>query len=289
MKKVLTSLAKFPLILISLLPFPVIYALADFLYVVLYYIIGYRKHVVRENMKNSFPEKTAQELLKLEKKYFHFLADLILETIKMNSLSKADFHKRFYINNPEEVEQYLNKDQSVIMVTGHYGNWEWGALRFSFEFKNPFLIIFKPLTDKNMEQTINKARSRFGAVMVSMRNTLRTLIAYKENTFWTAFLGDQTPVPSEIHYYDTFLNQKTPIFLGTEKMAKLTNSAVVYGVLDRVKRGYYVIDFVTLTDKPKETAEYEITQAHTRMLENLINKRPELWLWSHKRWKYVQK
>lgn len=288
MKKVLASLIKYPLRLLSILPFSIIYILSDLLYGVIYHIIGYRKQVVRTNLLNSFPNKSEQERRSIEKRYFHFLADMLMESIKMISISKDELRKRYVIENPEEVEKYFKKGQSVILITGHYGNWEWGALRCSYEFNNPFLIIYKPLTDKDVELAINQARSRFGAVMISMKNTMRSMVSYKDQAFWTAFLGDQTPVPREIHFYDTFLNQRTPIFLGSEKMAKLTNAAVVFGYNNRVKRGYYTVRFKSITDSPRETEEYEITRTHTRLLDQTIQQCPELWLWSHKRWKYVK-
>ncbi len=285
MKKVLSSLIKYPLYLLSLLPFPVLYLIADIVYVIIYYIVGYRKNVARDNLKNSFPEMSERRRREIEKKYFHFLADMMLECVKMLSISKKSIQRRFHLNNPELVKGYLDQGRPVVIVTAHYGNWEWGSLSLSASYDYPLVIIFKPQSNKEAEALMNKVRSRFNAIMVAMRQTLRTLVSFKGRSYWTVFLGDQTPVRHEVNYFTTFLNQKTPVFLGTEKIAKITNAVVIYSVPLLVRRGYYEVNFELITEQPQQTAEFEITEAHTRLLENSINNRPEYWLWSHKRWK----
>ncbi len=285
MKKVLTSLAKYPLYFISLLPFPLLYLIADFLYIILYYAVGYRRPVVQMNLRNAFPEKTKEELAAIEKKFYHYLSTMILESVKMTSMSSKTIKKRFRLNNPEEISKHFDKGKSVMLVTAHYGNWEWGSLILSATYAEPFIIVYKPQTNKVFEDIMNQMRSRFGAVMVPMKQTLRKIVSYKSRKFAAVFLGDQTPVKAEAHYFTTFLNQRTPVFLGIEKIAKMTNSPVVLGHLNQVKRGYYEATFITLTENPAAMHDHEITEAHTKYLEKIINKKPELWLWSHKRWK----
>lgn len=285
MKKVLTSLAKYPLFLISLLPFPLIYLLSDLLYVIIYYAVGYRRNVVQMNLRNAYPSKTDKEIYSIEKKYFKWLADLILESVKMASMSKASMKKRFRLVNPEIIEEQFAKGRPVMLVTAHYGNWEWGSLALSAAFDEPLIIVYKPLTNKTFEEMLNRLRSRFGAVMVEMKHTLRKIVSYRSQTYWTVFLGDQTPVHQQAQYFTTFLNQQTAVFLGTEKVAKIANATVIFGQMNRVKRGHYEAVFTLLTDDPNATADYEITEAHTRMLEKVINETPQYWLWSHKRWK----
>lgn len=285
MKKVLSSLAKIPLIILSKLPFPVLYLVADLLYAVLYHVIGYRKKVVRENLRNSFPQKSIAELLTIEKKFYHHLSDMILEVIKMSDMSRDSIEKRFYLTNPEEIGRFLNNGQPVMLVTAHYGNWEWGSLALSAAFPLPFIIVYKPINNKDFENMMNQTRSRFGAVMVAMKQTLRKIVSYKSQTFWAVFLGDQTPVKSEAHFFTTFLNQRTPVFLGIEKIARMTDSPVFFGQINKLRRGYYEATFHLITERPREMKEYEITEQHTQMLEKVITQRPEFWLWSHKRWK----
>ncbi len=272
--------------LISLLPFSVLYLLADMIYFAMYRVVGYRKDVVRTNLKNAFPEKTDAERKLIEKKFYRFLADMMLETIKMSTMSAKDFEKRVKLTVPEVIQNHLNNNKSVLIVSGHYGNWEWGSVRHSTYYNELLLVIFKPLTDKNFENYFNKIRSRFGAVTVPMKLTLRKIIEYKDEKFCIGFAGDQTPVKGEARYFTTFLNQPTAVFLGVEKIAKMTNHPVVFGNMERVRRGYYECWFKTLFENPKEAAEYEITEAHTKALEEVIKARPEFWLWSHKRWKF---
>lgn len=285
MKKVLSSLIKYPLYLLSLLPLPLLYLIADLVYVIIYYIVGYRRKVAYNNIRNSFPEKTEKEIRAIEKKYFHFLADMMLECVKMISISRKEIRRRFHINNPELVKTILDQGKPVVVVTAHYGNWEWGSLSLAASSDHPFLVIYKPQSNKEFEGLMNRVRSRFNAVMVAMRQTLRTLVSYKGQAYWTVFLGDQTPVRHEVNYFTTFLSQKTPVFLGTEKIARTTGAAVVFAVPEFVKRGYYEVNFSLITEDPKDTREFEITEMHTRLLEQTIRSRPEFWLWSHKRWK----
>ncbi|WP_374164441.1 lysophospholipid acyltransferase family protein [Arcticibacter sp. MXS-1] len=210
---------------------------------------------------------------------------MMVESIKMASMSKRSACKRLRLNNPEEISKHFEHGKPVMLVTAHYGNWEWGSLTLSASFKEPCLIVYKPQTNKTFEDILNRVRSRFGALLVPMQLTLRSILRHKGQAYWTVFLGDQTPVWQVAHYQTTFLNQPTAVFLGVEKIAKMMDAPVVFGHINRLKRGYYEATFTTLTETPNATAENEITETHTRMLEGIIQKRPELWLWSHKRWK----
>ncbi len=285
-KKSLFGLTACFLYLFSLLPFWVLYAFADVIFFLLFYVVGYRRKVISSNLANAFPQKSALERLVIEKKYYAFLADLVVETMKMNSMSEKSVRKRCVFNNPEEVQRHFDNGKSVLLATGHYGNWEWGTLILALSFKEKFLVIYKPLSDKYFGDFMNKMRSRFGAVMVAMKFTLRKIIELKNEKYMIAFASDQTPAPVEAQYFTTFLNQPTAIFLGLEKIAKMTNNPVVFCYTNRLKRGYYEGTFKTLIENPKDYKEYEITNIHTQELEQIINKRPELWLWSHKRWKF---
>lgn len=286
MNKLVLAITSALLYLISLLPFRVLYLLSDLLFVLLFRITRYRRKVVQTNLSNAFPEKSAQERNSIEKKYYRYLSDLIVESVKMCSISEQEMRRRFKYINFEEVEKQFNMGRTAIAVTAHYGNWEWGSPSISLTNPEPSLVVFKPMTNKGFEGLINKMRSRFGAVLVPMKQTLRKVLEYKNRPNLLVLVGDQTPPREESQFFTTFLNQPTAIFLGIEKLAKATNSVVFYFHIDRVRRGFYQATVKTLFENPKNTTEHEITVAHTRELENIIRQKPELWLWSHKRWKF---
>lgn len=274
------------LYLVSLLPFWFLYILSDILFFVLYYLIGYRRSVVQRNLANSFPEKTALERRQIEKKYFRFLADTFFETIKLRSISSAELAKRFKIINPDEVLKHIRNNQSALIATGHYANWEWGAPACSFLLQTQLMIIYKPQSNKYFETIMNQIRSRFGAILVPMQQAFRQIISYQKGPFLAIFLSDQTPVQTEYNVFISFLSQPTAVFLGIEKIAKKTGRPVVFYHMNRIKRGYHEAVFKTLVEDPKATTEHEITKLHTAELERVIRQKPEFWLWSHKRWKF---
>ena len=272
--------------LMSLLPFWILYLISDFLFVVIYYIVGYRRKVVQENLRKAFPEKSDEERHSIEKKYFKYLADLMVETIKMVTASKKSVSERLIATNPHIVTDYLNQGRSIMLAVGHYGNWEMAALKASLIIDKRLLIVYKPLSNHTFDAFFNNMRTRFGAEMVAMKNVLRTMVKAKDEVLMSVFVADQTPVQHEATYFTTFLNQPTAFFLGIEKIAKLTNPVVVFCDIKYIKRGYYEYTAIPLTENPKETAEYEITTAYVTCLEKMIKRDPPYWLWSHRRWKF---
>jgi KDO2-lipid IV(A) lauroyltransferase len=272
--------------LFSLLPFWFLYIIADLLYLIIYYIIRYRRAVVYENLKNAFPDKSEAERLKIEKQYFHYMADLLVETFKMISISEKELLKRMRITNPEIVDHYFNQGRSIIAAAGHYGNWEMSALAFGRLTQNKTIIVYKPLSNPVFDAFLNKQRARFGSLLVTMKQTLRTILKLKGELTISVLASDQTPVRHDINYFTTFLNQPTAVFLGIEKIAKMVDSAVLFYRIDVIKRGYYTYTLVPLIEHPKETAQYEITNAHVQYLDKQIKETPQYWLWSHRRWKF---
>ena len=286
MNKGLFWLTAFFLHLISLLPFWLLYLFSDLLFFFLYYVIRYRRKVVQTNLANSFPEKTLKERCGIEKLFYSYLADIISESVKSLSIRPSELRERFRFENINELKRHLDAGRSVIAVTGHYGNWEWGPLAIGLELKEKVLVVYKPLSDKRFDHLINSMRSRFGAVMVPMKQTLRKMAEYKVQPHTLVLVGDQTPIREESQYFTNFLNQATAVFLGVEKIAVKYNDPVIYFNIKRIKRGYYVCNIKTLVEQPKESSAYEITEAHTLELENTIRLKPEYWLWSHNRWKF---
>lgn len=286
LRKAALNTGIFFLYLVSLLPFWFLYGIADVIFLFLYYIIRYRRDVVARNLKNSFPEKGGAERKQIERRYYRYMADLMMETIKMITVSEASLRKRMKPTNPELVKHYFDQGRSIIAAAGHYCNWEMAALAFGLLTDEKRIIVYKPQTNEVFNDMFNRVRARFGAILVAMKQTLRTMIAFKNDLTFSVLVSDQTPNMHEINYFTNFLNQPTAVFLGIEKLAKMMDAAVLFYRIDRIKRGYYTYTLVPLIERPKETTGHEITEAHVHYLEKMIQENPQYWLWSHRRWKY---
>ena len=274
--------------LLSILPFGVLYAISDFGFFILYYLIKYRRKVVMENMKNSFPQKSVKELQELEKKFYRYLCDLIVENIKSVTISKAQALARCKILDLTLFEKLYAENKNIILVLGHYGNWEWAATSFSLQTNYQLNVIYRPLSNSNFDRFMYKVRGRFGSKLIAMNDIYKEMLKSKNHLSATAFVADQTPSPEKA-YWTNFLEQSTPIFWGTEKIARKLNYPIVFGSVNRIKRGYYEISTQILFDQPNKTATGAISESHTRHLEQEIRKQPEIWLWSHRRWKHKRK
>ncbi len=288
-KKGFSQLGIFFLTLLSFLPLTILYFVADLLYLMLYYVFRYRREVVRENLANAFPERTLKERIDIEKRFYRYLASLVVEIVKMVSISEKEIKKRFVFKHSELMESYLRRGESVLVCSAHYGNWEWGTLGIGLHFTGVHHPIYKPLSNPVFDQWFKRIRSRFGNELIAMRQTLRALRNSKGSASIFSFGNDQSPAREETHYWTHFLNQQTSVQLGIEKIAKMTNQPIFYLKTKHLKRGYYEVDCVPLCLDPALTAPYEITELHTRFLEKMIQERPAYWLWSHRRWKHQPK
>ncbi|MEE1946793.1 lysophospholipid acyltransferase family protein [Pedobacter sp. KR3-3] len=284
--RVLSYFGIFLLTLLSLLPLSVLYIIAWIFYFFVYAVFGYRKKIVRANLRKVFPEKSEAELLCIEKKYYAYLTALVVEIIKMRSISKAELQRRFRFKNIEVLEEYFKKGQSVLICSAHYGNWEWGTLSFGLAISAQNYPIYKPLKDVVFDCWLRKVRSRFGNKMIAMNQTLRALQANKTEATVFCFGNDQSPSKDELNYWTTFLGQPSAVQLGIEKIAKKTNRPVFYLKTTVLKKGYYEVECVPLCLDPAAAAEFEITELHVRLLEKIILEEPAYWLWSHRRWKH---
>ena len=273
--------------LISLLPFPVLYLFSDFVYFIVYYVTGYRKKVVMQNMRNAFPEKTEKELNRLCKDFFHYLCDLMLETLKTLTISKKEIidHCKFDPKSFALFEQLAKENKSVILVIGHFGNWEWSGHPCSLLLKHQMYVLYHPVANKYFDRLMYHIRTRTGTRLIPMKTAYKEILAHRNELTITAFIADQTPQPNGA-YWTTFLNQDTPVYKGTEVISKKLNYPVVYASIKRVKRGYYEMFAEILVADPSKTVEGEISELHTRRLEQDILSQPETWLWSHRRWKH---
>jgi KDO2-lipid IV(A) lauroyltransferase len=272
------------LYLVASLPFWALYKLSDFLYY-LFLLSGYRKAVVLENLKNSFPEKSQREINSLCKAYFRYLCDLTLETLKTIRMTEQEARERCVYHKADWIEKMHDGKKSLIIVLGHYGNWEWSGPSFSLGSKYQLNVIYRPLSNPYFEKMLTKARTKFGTRITPVNQTLREMVASKNSVTATAFIADQAASTAN-SYWTTFLHQDTPVFNGPEKLAVKFNYPVVYMHIKRVKRGYYELTPELLFDNPAATSDGEILEAFTRRLEKEIIEDPVPWLWSHKRWKY---
>src|SRR5579871_241415 len=275
------------LYLLSISPFWLLYFFSDLLYVIFYHVIGYRKEIVLQNLQNAFPEKNKEEISKLCKAFYKYLCDLFLETFKTLTISKREMLERCKITGEAEAvfARYATEGRNVIIVMGHFGNWEWSGNSFSLICKQQLFVIYHELTNKRFDGLIYKMRTRFGTKLIEMKETMRGMVTNREVLSATAFIADQTPDPKNA-YWTNFLNQDTPVFWGTERIASKFNYAIVYVSVKKIKRGYYNIFAETLVEYPDTTTDGEISELHTRRLEKDILEQPETWLWSHRRWKY---
>jgi len=270
---------------LSLLPLRILHFFSALFYLLIYHVFGYRKNVVRENLVNSFPEKSAKEIKAIEQKFFKYLISLIFEVIKMNNISEEELKRRVKFKNVDLVEAYLQNNESVIFCSSHYGNYEWVCMAIGLTFSGNHYPIYKPLSSKAFDNWFLKMRSKYGTTMVAMKQTIRMIQATKNQATMFTFGSDQAPTRKDTKYWTTLLNQQTSIQLGVEKIAKKTDRPVFYLKTRYVKRGFYEVDCVPICLDPKNTVEYEITELHTRFLEDMIKEEPAYWLWSHRRWK----
>jgi KDO2-lipid IV(A) lauroyltransferase len=276
--------------LLTLLPLRALYLISDGFYQVVFYVLRYRRNVVADNLMHAFPEKSDKERLDIEKKFYRHFCDSIFESFKVLHLSKAEVDKRFVFLNINILNDFYEKNRSVVLVSGHYGNWEW-MVGIDTLIKQKFLAIYKPLSDEKFNGLIKGLREKFAGKgeMVAMSDVYRVILKYErqKQILVTWFLGDQSP-PKDYPLWIKFMNRETPFYSGPEKIARKFGHAVVFMNINKVKRGYYEVEFTPLFDDPKNTVENEITRAHVKMLEDTINKEPAYWLWSHRRWKHTR-
>jgi KDO2-lipid IV(A) lauroyltransferase len=273
--------------IITLLPLPVLYIFSDFLYLVLYYVVSYRRNVVATNLKNSFPEKTDKELKIIEKKFYRHLSDILVETFKSTHMTRANQKKRFTYSNLEIIDKLREEKRDIIAIMGHYNNWEWPTL-LPYYLKYKTIIIYKPLQNKYFNRFINNHRSEHGIVLTPTSQVIREIINYRKKDINTVsvFISDQIPSKGDIKYWTTFLNQDTAVFTGAGKIASKYDMAVVFFHVQKVKRGYYNLNIELLFDHTEGLSEEVITEKHVRRLEEIIKEKPEYWIWSHRRWKH---
>lgn len=261
---------------------------SDGFYVLIFHIIGYRKKVVFENLKNAFPEKTETEINKIAKDFYHYFCDLLLETFKTLSISRKNMLRHCSIDQESLVllNRLAAEEKSILLVLGHKGNWEWAGNTFSLTCPYPLFVIYHPLGNPYFDQLMIKMRTRFGTKLIPMQDTFKEMVRRRNELTATAFIADQTPQPDNAHWMK-FLNQDTPVFWGTERIATKLKRLVLFVSVQKLKRGYYKL-VINESDilHPEDFTTGMLTEEHTKRLEDDILKQPETWLWTHRRWKH---
>lgn len=270
---------------LSVLPFWVLYRFSDVFFLLIYYVFGYRKKVVFNNLRNSFPNKSEEEIRTIAKQFYRHLCDILVEDIKLLSLSQQEVLRRCVVENPELLNKVYDKGSSAIMTLGHTGNWEMSGLMASVLLKHHSIAIYRKLSNPYFDQLAHRLRGRFGLELVPQSDLRGLMRKLKEPGNVFHFITDQTPWQVQHAHWMDFLNQDTPVFMGTERVARQTGLPVFYIDVKKVKRGHYHIKIIPVTDDPKALQPGELTEMHTRLLEQSIRQQPFNWLWSHRRWK----
>lgn len=278
----------YPLLwLISILPFRVLYLVSDGLYLLLYYIIGYRKRVVTQNLKLVFPEKTENEISTIRKKFYKHLCDMFLEMAKTMNISEAELKKRFKIENSETLQYLESLNKSVILIFGHYASWEWSIVIQNYvKFKG--LAVYKKLANKYFDRLVKNIRSKYNTDLISTKETIHIINDNESKGIKsiTGFLSDQSPRLTKDVYWTSFMGIKVPCFTGAERLAKKLNLTTAYLKVNKIKRGYYSAEIIILAENPNQYKDYELTDIFLRQVEEQIYKAPEYYFWTHKRWKH---
>lgn len=321
----------FPFYGLSILPMPMLYALSDFIFYIAYYLLKYRRNVVSDNLRRSFPDKNDQEIQHIEKNFYRHLCDIIFETIKGLTISAKEIEKRIHFKNLDLIDRYFKDRKNIVMYAAHQGNWEWlSFLQLYVSYQG--LTVYQPLSNKYFNELMKIIRERFGAICVETNKSYRTILEFIQNDqlTLTAVIGDQSPAKDSAKCWLNFLNQETAFLRGAERIVERTNQIALFPAFTRKQRGVYELEFKHLNgqqvvkknsriiidkrtnqialfpafnEKHRGTLESEfkhltgqkgaknsslIIEEFAKVLEETIKKSPEMWLWSHRRWKLTK-
>ena len=291
MNSILYKIVYIPAYILALLPFGILFIISDFFFFILFYLIRYRRKLVKMNLKNAFPDKNAAEIKRIEKSFYKHFCDYFFETIKLLNISDSEIKNHITFTNTEFLQSILDsKKQPVVLMLGHYGNWEWIpslALNIYLDENIVFGQIYRPLNNKIFDRFFLHLRKRFRTVNLTKHNVFRDIVNIrKENKNWIlGFMSDQKPSGNQIPHRMQFLNQETSVLTGTERIARHTGAAVFYLDITHTKRGYYEVDIQIIFVNAAETSDFEITEKYIHCLQQTIIKNPACYLWTHNRWK----
>ena len=272
--------------IISLLPLWVFYRLSDGLYYLVYHVVRYRRRVVYANLRSSFPEKSEAEIERIAKDFYSFFCDYIVETLKLFSMGEKNMRKRMKFEGLDQVREDFANGRSVSVYLGHYCNWEWIS-SLGLHLDEQCGQIYHPLENATLDRLFLYMRGRFKAQSIKMDDTFLTILKWKKEgrKNIVGYIADQVPGYNNIHYWADFLHHDTPVFTGAERISKIMDTTVYYIDVERPRRGYYVARFIKIADSLNEHPVFFATEQYFRLLEQNIQRAPQYWLWSHKRWK----
>ena len=272
---------------ISILPFRLLYFFSDIIYLLVYYIIGYRKSTVRHNLEMAFPGLSNAERLKIEKDSYHHLCDMFLEMIKTLTISDKEISKRFTFSNLEVYNDLEKKGKSIALMLAHYASYEW-VISMNHHIKFKGFAIYKKIANPHFDKLVRDIRSKFRATLITTKETIPTIQSNEKNHILGVygFASDQSPKASKAYHWTTFMNIKTPVHTGAEMLAKRFDMNVIFLRVKKIKRGYYEAGFEVLSENSKSVPDYQITDHFLRLVEEQIHEFPAYYLWTHKRWKH---
>ncbi|HAE14395.1 MAG: lysophospholipid acyltransferase family protein [Chitinophagales bacterium] len=272
------------MLLVAALPLRALYLFSDILYVIIYHLMGYRRRLVWKNLRRSFPEQDKETLRRWRKKFYHFLADTIVETVKTISIRNERLYSRFRFDNLDMISEALQQNRNIMIVLGHYGNWEWGAGAISRQLARPLMAPYAPLRNPDFNRLMVRTRSRYGLQLLPRKQLIPYLLSHTQQKHFLALIADQSPNPKRQRIMQ-FMNQETAVVTGMESIARDFDFMVYYASTRFVKRGEYACRFELLSEHPAEMKEGDLTVAFMKKLERDIMNDPIHYLWSHNRWK----
>ena len=273
--------------LVSILPFRLLYAFSDLLYIFIYRIFGYRKKTVHSNLRLVFPEKSDKEIYAITKKFYHHLCDMMVEAIKSMSITTAEMRNHFTFSNVELIQQLENQNRSVALMCAHYGSWEWIFVLQTY-VNGRGNAVYKPIANTYFDRLFKGIRAKYNSYLLSTKETAIELMKLKRKGInsITGFVSDQSPKVHKAFHWQEFMGHRVPVHTGAEMLSKRLDMSVVFFRVKRLKRGFYECTFELLAQNPKEFADYEITDNFLKLVEKQIHEAPEYYLWTHKRWKH---
>ena len=276
--------------MISILPFRLLYAFSDFLYLFIFRIFGYRKKVVKENLNLVFPDKTKEEINRITKAFYHHLCDMMVESIKSLTISEDEMKKRFTFSNVEVIRNLEKNNKSIALICAHYGSWEWIFILQTYVDTKGY-AIYKRLGNKYFDKLVKQIRAKYNSYLITTKESIPILMKSKVegNTIICGFVSDQSPKALKAFHWNEFMGIKVPVHTGAEMLAKKIDMAVVFFRVKKLKRGFYETTFETIAENPKDFKNYEITDAFLKLVEKQIIEAHEYYLWTHKRWKHRDK
>ncbi|MFZ4582024.1 MAG: lysophospholipid acyltransferase family protein [Paludibacter sp.] len=277
------------LFLLTLLPLRVLYVVSDLIFPLLYHVVRYRRKVVRSNLTNSFPDRSKQEIIHIERKFYHYFCDVFIEAMYRINMSPEEVSRRITFENVELIEKIYAENKSAMLMMAHYGNWEWvSAMSLHLPKESPLYGVYKRLKNAEFDDLTFRLRLKYNMGNIEMRDLFKSMLRMRKTAEKGVFamVSDQRPPRDNARYSMMFLNQPTAVIVGTEVLARKFDYPVLILSITRPKRGYYHCKVEMLSASPKDEPEFSISEKYMRRLEADINQYPELWLWTHKRWKH---